>query len=171
VATPAQFAETALGLKMLVRSRVLLRQLGAGDRVGVTKTNFKSPETRRIEIAAALWHLLAEPDEDVIVALPYGQSRTNWLTDMTTVLKGATGAMQREAAVSDGKVITRFLGRGTLRWWIAGGKDRCRPEPSRGRNSLLIISDLDGIPGEQVMEMLAVYAPPAKVLTTTYAHD
>jgi hypothetical protein len=168
--SPAQFAELALGMKLLVRSKVALRQLAAGHHVGVSKTHFKSPEARRIEIAAALWHLLAEPEEDVVIAVPYGQSRVNWLTDLTTVLKGGTTGVQREIAVNQNAVLTRFLGRGGLRWWIAGGKDKCRPLIPPGRNSLLIISDFDGIPGALSREMLALYAAPAKALVVTYAH-
>lgn len=169
VLSPADFAKTALGLDLLVRSKVALRQLAAGNRVGVTKTNFKSPETRRVEIAAALWHLLAYPDEDVVIVVSHGQQRTFWLADLTTVLRAAPPATQSEIAVSDGSVLTRFLGRGAIRWWVAGGKDWARPVESAGNRPLAIISNFDKIPGMQTSEILRKYAPPGKVLVTTYA--
>lgn len=169
VSDPAQFATLTLGLKLPVVSKVQLRRLtNEGERISFPKTRFKVQEARRAEIAAALWHLLARPDQDVVVAVNYGSARDAWLMDVGTVLKQSQAVVQREVAVYQGGVITRFLGTGRLMFWVAGGKDACRPTDLRGDRPLLIMAGFDSIPGEQTLELLKRFAPPSSILVSTY---
>jgi hypothetical protein len=170
VAGPAQFAEQSLGLKPLVVSRIALRQIAnpEGGRVGISCKRFKIQEARKIEIAAALWHLMALPNDDVVVAVPFGSGKDAWLTDLTTVLKHATVGTQREIAVREGTLLTRFLGVGRLLFHIAGGKDRAPAGDIQGTRPLLIVAGLDGLPTAQAIPLYNRFAPPGMILGSTY---
>lgn len=170
VSGPVQFAEQSLGLQPLVVSRIALRQLAnpEGARIGISHKRFKVQEARRIEIAAALWHMVAMPDDDVVVAVQYGSGKDSWLTDLTTVLKLAKPSTQREIAVHEGTILTRFLGPGRLLFHVASGKHAAPVGEIRGRRPLLIVAGIDGLPTEDALRLYPRFAAPASILASSY---
>jgi len=172
VAGPVQFAEQNLGLKPLVVSRIALRQLAnpEGGRVGISCKRFKVEEARKIEIAAVLWHMVALPDDDVVVAVPFGSGKAAWLADLTTVLKNAQPSTQREIAVHEGSVLTRFLGPGRLLFHVARGKDMAPVGEIRGRRPLLVVAGIDGLPTSDALRLYAQFASPGVILASSYGH-
>ena len=172
VAGPVQFAEQNLGLKPLVVSRIALRQLAnpEGGRIGISCKRFKIEEARKIEIAAVLWHLMSFPNDDVVVAVPYGSGKDAWLVDLTTVLKTALPTTKNEIAVSNGAVLTRFLGPGRLMFHIARGKDASPIVSVRGTRPLLVVAGIDGLPTSDALWLYPQFAPPGVILATSYEH-
>lgn len=166
---PAQFAEQSLGMTLPVISRVILRQLGSSNRIGLPQGRFKIHEARKVEIAAAIWHLMTRPNEDVVVAVPDGATRDAWLADVTTVLRQAQALTQREVAVYNGGLITRFLGPGKVRWHVSKALRTLDLGDVAGDRPLLIVCGIDDLPTSQALTLYSRFAPPATILASSYA--
>lgn len=170
VVGPVQFAEQQLRLKLSVKARVVLRRLltDPSFRVGLARRQWDPNDMRAIEVAAVLWRLMSFPDDDVLVAFAREGQQLEWCADMAVIVGGAQATVQSEVAFYQGRVITRFRGKGSAKFWISKGKAAVHPTEILGGAPFLLLCGLDEIPTEHVEQLLARFKPPAFIMATTH---